>query len=215
MTQPKHRRVTTEFFVCSFPQAKKLVARTLSGDVTDEMRQGVSWMAKAHQRLKDCTSEQTYVEHHLLALASPKLKRLLEILWHYRVQEPDEGQSLLCGIVFVEERIVAKVLCEWLLHVVEAMPSKYGFVRPCFVVGHAGSVFQSPKVFGMTFKQQCVVSQAFQAFSQRLKGKPHIEIGWLETCPRTRPLSYKSTPLPHISSWLSLGRNCRMLGSCI
>ncbi|EEC02009.1 dicer-1, putative [Ixodes scapularis] len=141
--------------------ARKLLEKTEERRVAEEVSQCLDWLQKAQSRLsKGCDPGVNFVEHRLLALATPKLKKLLEVLRVFRPTGPEEDSSL-CGIVFVKERVVARVLCAWLGRVAEEV-APYAFVRPHFVVGHGGVAGQSTKESGMSFKQQCKVLEQFR-----------------------------------------------------
>ncbi len=72
-----------------------------------------------------------------LTTASPKMHRLLELLMKYK---PIDGQkSDLCGIVFVNQRSVARVLCQWFVKLKELNPSEFGFLKVDWVVGNSSS----------------------------------------------------------------------------
>lgn len=137
-----------------------------------EVEASLEWFDEARKRLKRCIDEATSSssssacppkeEHPLLALASAKLRRLLEILWCFRPGEstrPPEAHPL-CGIVFVKERIVARVLSGWLRAVADNVP-RFCYLKPCFIVGHGGSFQLGSKEAGMSFKRQCKVLQQF------------------------------------------------------
>ncbi len=67
--------------------------------------------------------------------ASPKMHRLLELLRRYK---PNGNQkSELCAIIFVNQRSVAKVLCEWLHALKKLYPNEYNFLNAGWVVGHS------------------------------------------------------------------------------
>lgn len=133
--------------------------------VLREVEASLEWFDEVRKRLRQCinsTASAGLVEHPLLVLSSPKLKRLLEILWVFQpggsVRTP---QALpLCGIVFVKERIVARVLADWLREVADKIP-RYRYLRPCFIVGHGGSFQLGSKEAGMSFKKQCKVLRQF------------------------------------------------------
>ena len=70
-----------------------------------------------------------------LNTASPKMHRLLELLRKYR---PKDGEEVnLCGIIFVNQRCVARVLTEWLMKLKELLPEEYGFLKVSSVIGHS------------------------------------------------------------------------------
>lgn len=151
-------QLTAQIFV---EEARKLLEKTEERLVAEEVSQCLNWLRKAHSKLREgCDPGVNFVEHRLLALATPKLKKLLEVLRVFQPTGP-EDDSTLCGIVFVKERVVARVLCAWLGRVAEEV-APYRFVRPHFVVGHGGVVGQSTKESGMSFKQQCKVLEQFR-----------------------------------------------------
>ncbi|XP_037501244.1 endoribonuclease Dicer-like [Rhipicephalus sanguineus] len=100
-------------------------------------------------------------------MATPKLKRLLQILWTFRPQErlrngsdadAAEPQMSLCGIIFVKERIVARILRDWLRELADKIP-RYAYIVAEFIVGHGANLQLGSKEAGMSFKKQCRVSQ--------------------------------------------------------
>jgi superfamily II DNA/RNA helicase len=65
------------------------------------------------------------------------MHRLLELLMKYK---PIDGQkSDLCGIVFVNQRSVARVLCQWFEKLKELNRSEFGFLKVDWVVGNSSS----------------------------------------------------------------------------
>ncbi|CAN8000648.1 unnamed protein product, partial [Ixodes hexagonus] len=154
-------QLTAQIFV---EEARKLLEKTEEAKVIEEVSHCLKWLRKAHAVLSgSCSPDVSFVEHRLLALVTPKLKKLLEVLRVFRPTVPD-GDSSLCGIVFVKERVVARVLCAWLSQVAKEIPA-YGFVRPHYIVGHASTLGQGAKESGMPFKRQCKVGR--DAFLRR------------------------------------------------
>lgn len=151
-------QLTAQIFI---EEARKLLERTEESRVVEEVSQCLGWFRKVHAALSESYSpDVSYVEHRLLALATPKLKKLLEVLRMFRPEQPG-GESALCGIVFVKERVVARVLCAWLSQVSKDIPL-YGFVKPHFIVGHGSTINQSTKECGMPFKRQCKILEQFR-----------------------------------------------------
>ncbi|XP_065304348.2 endoribonuclease Dicer-like [Dermacentor albipictus] len=121
-----------------------------------------------HHIVESNTAAQSVAENPLLALATPKLKRLLEILWASRPREPQHAGSgdaaepmSLCGIIFVKERIVARILRDWLLELANKVP-RYSYIVPEFIVGHGANLQLGSKEAGMSFKKQCKVLEQFR-----------------------------------------------------
>ncbi|CAG2169667.1 unnamed protein product [Oppiella nova] len=87
-----------------------------------------------------------------LNTASPKMLRFLELLREYK---PIGGQpSNLCGIAFVAQRSVAKVLAEWLTELKRIKPLEYDFLNVGWVVGHSNRPGFESLVTSFTDKQQ-------------------------------------------------------------
>jgi endoribonuclease Dicer len=67
--------------------------------------------------------------------ASQKMHLMLDLLINYKPNDCEE--SKLCGIIFVNQRSVAKVLTEWLNKLKEWNPNEFGFLKVGFVVGNS------------------------------------------------------------------------------
>ncbi|XP_054159182.1 endoribonuclease Dicer-like [Oppia nitens] len=98
--------------------------------------------------------------------ASPKMYRLLEILETYRPIGNEKSQ--LCGIIFVAQRSVAKVLAEWLNKIKELKPTEFGFLNVDWVVGHSNRPGFESLVTSYTDKQQQDVIDRFRNESLNL-----------------------------------------------
>lgn len=140
--------------------------------VLREVEVCLEWLDEVRKRCKRHIIESNAVksEEPLLAMATPKLKRLLQILWTFRPQErlrngsdadAAEPQMSLCGIIFVKERIVARILRDWLRELADKIP-RYAYIVAEFIVGHGANLQLGSKEAGMSFKKQCRVLEQFR-----------------------------------------------------
>lgn len=88
---------------------------------------------------------------------TPKLKRLVELLVAIQpmrtVAGEDGSVGSFRGIIFVEQRIIAWILCEYLQNLHTQLPGRYWFLCPTYVVGHGLHVMPLKKV-GMNVVKQ-------------------------------------------------------------
>lgn len=118
--------------------------------------------------IKECKKIDFEFKRDNLEMWPSKLRRLLEIFYAIRkskkfMKEPaptenitfykdpeayfqllkskeseNDSEIQICAIVFVEQRITAYVLCEWVLEVVKQFP-ELKFLMPEYIVGHGSS----------------------------------------------------------------------------
>lgn len=71
----------------------------------------------------------------------------------------DEGKAL-CGLIFVQQRIIAYLLSEWLSRLKEIHPD-FNFLSPSYIIGH-GKTTSGSKSILMSFQKQEEVLQKFR-----------------------------------------------------
>nr|AGW15597.1 dicer 1 [Nematostella vectensis] len=94
---------------------------------------------------------------HLL----PKAKALVEILKQYGNPQASTPDISLCGIVFVERRYTAKILCEQ-LNIIATRDPSLEFIKCDFVVGHGASGINSSSDTQMGSTKQEKVLKMFR-----------------------------------------------------
>ncbi|KAL3188582.1 hypothetical protein MRX96_022587 [Rhipicephalus microplus] len=153
-------------------EARRMLDGLDDSCVLREIEVYLEWLDKVRKRCENhiIESNAAQSEEPLLAMATPKLKRLLQILEAFRPQKrPQDGSDAdareprmsLCGIIFVKERIVARILRDWLRELANKIP-RYAYILAEFIVGHGANLQVGSKEAGMSFKKQCRVLEQFR-----------------------------------------------------
>lgn len=153
-------------------EARRMLESLDDNSVLHEVALCLEWLDEVRKRCKQHIDESNAAqsEELLLAVATPKLKRLLQILWFFRPRERSQNGNgddateqprSLCGIIFVKERIVARILRDWLHELVDKIP-RYSYIVAEFIVGHGANLQLGSKEAGMSFKRQCKVLEQFR-----------------------------------------------------
>ncbi|KAH7941288.1 hypothetical protein HPB49_011721 [Dermacentor silvarum] len=115
-------------------EARRMLDGLDDDGVLREVEVCLEWLDDVRKRCRNHIAEtndaQGVAEDPLLTMSTPKLKRLLEILWAFRPREQQQAGSgdaaeepvSLCGIIFVKERIVARILRDWLRELASRVP---------------------------------------------------------------------------------------------
>nr|XP_037274583.1 endoribonuclease Dicer-like [Rhipicephalus microplus] len=153
-------------------EARRMLDGLDDSCVLREIEVYLEWLDKVRKRCENhiIESNAAQSEEPLLAMATPKLKRLLQILEAFRPRKrPQDGSDAdareprmsLCGIIFVKERIVARILRDWLRELANKIP-RYAYILAEFIVGHGANLQVGSKEAGMSFKKQCRVLEQFR-----------------------------------------------------
>lgn len=91
-------------------------------------KQVLNYVIDMHRRFLQTVDKR---EISCLRLVSPKMLRLLQILENY-----SNGRHKLKGIIFVEKRWDAKILCLWLQEISKLVPT-LSFLKPGYLIGYS------------------------------------------------------------------------------
>ncbi|KAI1287571.1 Endoribonuclease Dicer [Halotydeus destructor] len=136
------------------------VHKDICGKVSSLYSVGLTIMKYAVVKM-DLVMSGLDIETKCRKFASLKMLEMLKILEHYHpsCEEVVEGitKEDLCGIVFVERRIVVKVLTIWLQRLAAANPERYGFLKVEGCVGQACNGADTPGVLASIKQQEQVL----------------------------------------------------------
>lgn len=104
-----------------------------------------------------------FSERKKLELVTPKMEKLRELLQTLG-QHIDRNRNVteFRGIIFVERRVVAWILTQYLEKLSEVRPLTFGYLHSCYVVGH-GSVMCNINAYCMNSQKQDTMLSAFRS----------------------------------------------------